>query len=122
MAQPVGSNTSGAAQMAKTFGFRHKRHGFRWRRELVNAAVVAAAVVLAVGFAWAVVHVFVEQLSVPPVVAQTIALQQTSTTTHTTTMTTLSEPQFLWAVVDVFVNQLSVPPVVAQTVDQQKHQ
>ena len=82
---------------------------------MVNAAVVPAAVVLAVGFAWAVVHVFVE-------VAQTVGLQQTSTTTHTTTMSTLSEPQFLWAVFDVFVDQLSVPPVVAQTVGPQKHQ
>ena len=111
-------------------------------------------------FAWAVVDVFVEQLSVPYVVAQTVGpqkhqqrptklpcqhwvgrsfcgpllfawavvdvfverLSKTSTTAHTTTMSTLIEPQFLWAVVDVFVDQLSVPPVVAQTVGPQKHQ
>ena len=69
-----------------------------------------------------VVDVFVGQLSVPPVVAQTAGPQKTSTTAHTTTMSTLSEPQFLWAVVDVFVEQLFVPPVVAQTAGPQKHQ
>ena len=73
-------------------------------------------------FLWAVVDVFVDQLSAPPVVAQTVGSQKASTTVHTTTMSTLSEPQFLWAVVDVFVEQLSVPPVVAQTVGPQKHQ
>ena len=69
-----------------------------------------------------VVDVFVGQLSVPPVVAQTAGPQKTPTTAHTTTMPTLSELQFLWAVVDVFVEQLSVPPVVAQTAGPQKHQ
>ena len=73
-------------------------------------------------FVWAVVDVFVDQLSVPPVVAQTVGSQKTSTTAHTTTMSTLSEPQFLWAVLDVFVEQLFVPPVVAQTAGPQKHQ
>ena len=73
-------------------------------------------------FAWAVVDVFVDQLSVPPVVAQTAGPQRTSTTAHTTTMSTLGEPQFFWAVVDVFVDQLSVPPVVARTVGSQKQQ
>ena len=48
-------------------------------------------------FAWAVVDVFVEQLSVPPVVAQTVGSQKASTTAHTTTRSTLSEPQLLWA-------------------------
>ena len=64
-------------------------------------------------FAWAVVAICGGTDSWPT---------KTSTTAHTTTMSTLSEPQFVWAVVDVFVDQLSVPPVVAQTVGTHKHQ